>query len=104
MDPEVIRQMLEGQEDILTPAAKAEDKLYQNTQCPICGERGCQKVIRAPKVKVNQAGEPELIESPFNSSDPLPQGHAQCTHCDTEFNPLTGMIFHSDASMIHAPE
>jgi len=103
MDPAVIRKMLEGHEDILTPEAKAEEAFYRNTQCPMCGARDCQKKIYPTKAIVDDEGNVEVIESPFNGGI-LPDGYAHCIHCDTDFNPHTGMIFSTEASMIHGPE
>jgi hypothetical protein len=103
MDPDLIRQMLEGHTDVLTGAAEAEEALYRNTCCPVCGEGECQKVLREAKVVTDEDGRPEVVQSPFGSG-PLPEGYAHCIHCDTDFNPRTGMIFNTAASMIHAPE
>ena len=104
MDPDTIRQMLDGEEDILTPAAKAEDAHYRATRCPVCNEGGCIKVISEIRVELNELGETEIIQSPFSSLEPLPQGYARCIHCDTEFNPYTGMIYQTAASMIHGSD
>lgn len=103
MDPELVRQLLEDSEDILTPEVKAEEALYRNTHCPVCGQGECEKRIRAPKVVVDENGEPIVASSPFGTGL-LPDGYAHCIHCDTDFNPYTGMIFHTKASMIRAPE
>ena len=103
MDPELIRQLLQGEEDILSPEIKAEEALYRNTRCPLCGQGGCEKRVRAPKIILGDSGEPVVATSPFGIG-PLPEGYAHCIHCNTDFNPQTGMIFKTDASMIHAPE
>jgi hypothetical protein len=103
MDPELIHKLLEGAEDILTPEVKAEETLYRNTRCPVCGHGECEKRIPAPKVVAGENGELVVAVSPFGA-DVLPDGYAHCIHCDTDFNPYTGMIFHTEASMIHAPE
>ena len=103
MDPEHVRQLLDGAVDVLTPGIKAEEALYRNTQCPVCGQSGCEKKIRAPKVVINESGEPVVASSPFGSGM-LPDGYAHCIHCDTDFNPYTGMIFKTEASMIREPE
>lgn len=100
MDPEVIRQLLKSEEDTLTPAIKAEEALYRNTRCPICGQNGCEKRVRPPRVVIDDRGEPVVVSSPFGLG-PLPEGYAHCIHCGTEFNPYTGMIFRTEASMIH---
>lgn len=103
MDPELVHQLLNESEDILTPEIKAEEALYRNTQCPMCGQGECEKRIRTPRVIPNEDGEPIIVSSPFGSGL-LPDGYAHCIHCDTDFNPHTGMVFKTEASMIAAPE
>ena len=103
MDPNLIRELLEGQEDIITPEVEAEAALYRNTTCPMCGSGECQKRIKAPRVVLGEDGAPELVSSPF-SSGVLPEGYAHCIHCGTNFNPYTGMIYGTEASMIHGSE
>src|SRR3990172_2173463 len=100
MDPELIRQLLQGEEDILTPEIKVEGALYRNTCCPLCGQGGCEKRVRTPKIILGDNGEPVVATSPFGMG-PLPEGYAHCIHCSTDFNPHTGMIFKTAASMIH---
>lgn len=100
MDPELIRQLLRNEEDILTPEIKAEETLYRHTQCPLCGHGGCEKRIRPPRIVIGEHGEPVVVASPFGASL-LPDGYAHCIHCGTDFNPQTGMIFRTEASMIH---
>jgi hypothetical protein len=103
MDPQLIRELLENEEDSLSTAIKAEETLYRHTQCPVCGQSGCEKRIQPPKIVVGENGEPTVVRSPFGMG-PLPEGYAHCIHCDTDFNPYTGMIFKTTASMIRAPE
>jgi hypothetical protein len=98
MNPELVQQLLEGQEDILTPAIKAEEQLYKNTRCPVCGQDGCQKRIQAPKILITKEG-PSVVKSSFGSG-PLPLGYAYCIHCDTEFDPLTRVIYRTKASTL----
>ena len=100
MDPELIRQLLKTEKDILSPAIKSEEALYRNTRCPMCGQDGCEKRVNPPKVIMDERGEPVVVSSPFGLG-PLPDGYAHCVHCGTEFNPYTGMIFRTEASMIH---
>lgn len=102
MDPQLIRQLLENEEDTLTAAAKAEDLVYKHTQCPVCGQSGCEKRYQAPKIVIDENGAPTVLRSPFGSG-PLPEGYAHCIHCSTDFNPYTGLIFKTDASMIREP-
>ena len=103
MDPKLIRELLANQTDILTPEVKAEEAFYRHTRCPLCNEGGCEKKLYQPKVTLDENGEPVVDTSMF-SSGILPEGYAHCIHCGTDFNPYTGVIFSTEASMIHGPE
>jgi hypothetical protein len=103
MDPNLTRQLLEQHQDVLSAEIKAEEALYRNTQCPMCGSGECQKKIRAPKIGMDEDGLPTIVVSPFGSG-PLPDGYAHCLNCGTDFNPHTGMVFRTEASMISGPE
>lgn len=103
MDPQVIRQMLQGHEDILTPEIKTEEAFYRNTRCPMCAQGDCEKRMYEPKISMDAEGQPVVDQSPF-ASGLLPEGYAHCIHCDTDFNPYTGVIFSTGASMIPGPE
>ena len=103
MDPDVVRELLDGHEDILSPEAEKEANLYKQTQCPMCGQQDCEKRLHPPKIEMGEDGTPNVIQSPFGNSI-LPEGYAHCIHCDTDFNPHTGMVFKTAASMIHGPE
>ena len=94
--------MIEGEEDILTPEIKAEEALYRNTRCPMCGKGECEKRLNPVRSIVDDDGNTALI-TPFGSGM-LPEGYAHCINCGTDFNPYTGMIFKTEASMIHGPE
>jgi len=102
MDPKLIRELLKDQEDVLTPEIKSEEALYRNTRCPMCGQGDCEKRMYRPKVSMDENGQPVVDQSTF-SSGILPEGYAHCIHCDTDFNPYTGLIFKTAASMIHGP-
>lgn len=92
LDPEVVRKMIEGVEDILTPAVEAEAKMYRDTRCPRCFQSGyCVKKIDAPKVVMTPEG-PEVVASPFSPTQPLADGYAHCSNCDTDFCPRSGII------------
>ena len=103
MDPEDIRKLIEGQPDVLALEAQEEAKLYKDTMCPMCFQSGCEKIIPPPKIVEGPDG-PSIIQSPFVDGKSLPQGYAHCIHCGTDFNPRTGMIMKTEASMIHGPQ
>jgi hypothetical protein len=98
MDPNLVRQLIQDQEDIITPLVKAENERYKKLHCPICRQDGCKKRIKPPKVIITEKGQ-QVVESPFGSS-PLPYGYAVCSHCDTEFDPETGVIYKTKASTL----
>jgi len=102
MDPDTIRELLKGHEDIITPEVKAEEAFFRNVACPICKEGDCQKRMQPPRFLARDGEEPELVSSPFNSGI-LAESFAHCIHCGTDFNPYTGMIYGTEASMIHGP-
>lgn len=100
MDQQLARELIEREKDILTPAIEAEKTLYQNTTCPMCGTTGCEKQIPKPKVIETSQG-PVVSDNVFG--DLLVRGYAHCIHCNTSFNPHTGVIIKTDMSIIHAP-
>lgn len=102
MDPDTIRDLIKDVPDVLTPKIEEEAARYKNLRCPMCYEAGCVKVVRQAKVAIGADGSPELVVSPFGDG-PLPEGHARCTSCHTEFDPDTGIIYETSASTIHAP-
>jgi len=102
MDPDLVRSLIEGQPDVLSDEVKRDEELYKNAQCPMCYERGMQKVLLPSQVLPTEAG-PEVISSPFTEGQILPQGYAHCDHCSTDFDPYTGIIRQSEASMIASP-
>jgi len=102
MDPDTIRDLVRGVPDALTPKVEEEAARYKNLRCPMCYEAGCSKVVRQAKVTIGAGGAPQLAVSPFGEG-PLPEGHARCVSCSTEFDPDTGIIYKTSASRIHAP-
>jgi hypothetical protein len=101
MDPDKIRKLTEGVPDVLTKAVEEEENLYKNTVCPLCLKGGCKKVLTP--VKSMKIGDGSVVTvTPFGDG-PLPEGHAHCIHCATDFNPRSGMILRTEASLIHAP-
>jgi rubredoxin len=103
MDPALIKELLEGHEDIITKAAKKDEEIFKNATCPNCGSGECKKAIPAPKVVYGLGGEINVMNSPFRSNSPIIQGHAVCCICGTEFDPRTGIILKSNAPVILEP-
>lgn len=92
MDPNVVRQLLQGHKDIITPEIKSEEALYRKLHCPVCGRSGCEKRIRIPKPGDG-----------FEIDGILFDGDAYCKHCGTVFDPYTRVVSSSEASIIHGP-
>jgi hypothetical protein len=97
LDPEVARALIEGVEDVITPAADAEAKLYAEARCPKCFEAGANKKIRAAKIIKGEDGTPEVVQSPFAGDDVLCSGHAQCQHCGCEYGVQSGIVLNTGA-------
>jgi hypothetical protein len=94
LDADLVRKLLEGVEDVITPAVEVETKLYREARCPRCFQSGyCVKKTAAPKIVATPHG-PEVITSPFAPNRLLADGFAHCTNCDTEFCPRSGIIRH----------
>jgi hypothetical protein len=89
MDPDIVRQLITGHPDIITPEVKAEEARYKHLRCPVCGKSGCEKRIRVPK--------------PGDGLDVgaiLFDGNAYCKTCGTLFDPYTQVVQSSEASLI----
>ena len=102
MDPDIVRSLLEGQPDILSAEAKKEAELYRNANCPLCYEKGAEKRMLSSKIVIGPDG-PVVVSSPFTGGSLLPQGYAHCRHCNTDYNPQSGIIIKTEASMIASP-
>ena len=100
MDQDLIRELLEGQPDILSPEIEAEAELFKNLTCPMCYQGSCEKRIMAPRIVPGSDGAPVVTVSSFIDGKSLPQGYAHCIHCGTDFNPRSGIIMKTEASMI----
>jgi hypothetical protein len=100
MNPDLIRSLLEGHTDVITPEVQKERELFQRLSCPICYEKGCEKRIAAPKIMPGDDGEPTVMNSPFKSGKILAQGYAHCTHCGTDFDPETSVIRGTETTAI----
>ena len=103
MDPELIREALRGQVDVITPAAEMEAEVYKQAVCPVCGTRGAVKVTTPPKISVTKEGDTIVLRPPFQDGNPLIVGHAKCTKCDTEYSPETGGIISQTEPVLTDP-
>lgn len=100
MDPNVIRDLIAEQEDVIAKEIEEEQRVYENLKCPMCYEGGCERRVSPPKVIAGPKGEPVIATSPFVPGKALPQGYAHCVHCGTDFDPRTGFIRQTEASQV----
>jgi len=78
LDPETIRKLLEGQEDVLTPQIRKEQAYFRALPCPVCRNQATTSLIDGAR--------------PFSPGAILPNRVLVCTRCETEFDPYTGLV------------
>jgi len=78
MDPDIVKELLKDQVDVLTPLVKKEEIFLYNQPCIECGERDIELFINPTK--------------PFSQGSPLPNRLVRCLTCQTEFDPNSGII------------
>lgn len=82
MDPELVFALIEGYEDVLTPAVNKLDAFYRQFVCPTCGG-SCRK-----ELQVNANG-----GHAFSDPDtPVARCVLRCQVCSTLFDPHTGIL------------
>lgn len=100
MDPEMVRQLISDEPDVITQAAKVEQDLFDHLQCPVCGGEGTDKIVKPPKF----SGEGGLVVACFTPEKPLPTGTARCRTCNSEFDPYTRVIIKVGEPIITAAQ
>jgi hypothetical protein len=75
LDPETIWNLLEGQQDILTPMAEARDRVYRNLICPCCEKQ-----------------EWVIVDKGQRDDEPVPWHHFLCENCGCLYDPKTDLI------------
>ena len=103
MDPDLIRTLIADEPDTLTEAAQKEAELYANVACPMCYQNGAEKRIPPPRFEISEDGLPELASSAFSPNRLLPVGYAHCLHCGTDFDPHSGLIRNTEATITVVP-
>lgn len=80
MDPDVIRKILEGQKDILTPLAEQREARYRRLTCPCCQSNDLKPVART-----NSDG--EIVVDGI-----IPHHRFECRVCDCYWDPETDLV------------
>lgn len=78
MDPELIKKILESQEDLLSPLVKAEHEILKNVTCPDCGSNESRRSVNPT--------------TPFSNGAATPNYIFKCLKCSTEYSPKSGII------------
>jgi hypothetical protein len=84
LPPDAVRKILEGHQDVLTPAQKEHEVFFRHLSCPSCGG-GVMPIVHP--VMNRETGQ----RSPFRAGDVLPNYLAKCKVCEVEFEPYTGI-------------
>ena len=84
LDLDTIRALLEGQEDVLTPAFSKEQAFFRSVPCPACHSQAVEGRIDPNR--------------PFQPGALLPTRYSACASCGTEFDPYTGFVRRVTAS------
>lgn len=102
MDPEIARNLIDSEEDVISPALEAEAELFKNLKCPMCYQGGCEKQAKPPKIVMTEDG--PILSTPTFGDEPILKCDAHCIHCGTTFDPKTGLIYKTEASMLPSPQ
>lgn len=79
MKEEDVLALVEGQEDILTPAWRKKVEFFKKIRCPACHSSVRSEV----SVKDLENARPD---------EPVPYGHARCSACGCLFDPDTELV------------
>jgi hypothetical protein len=101
MDPEVVWALIEEATDTLTPEIERELQEFENASCPVCYDRGVDRIMERPRVVETPTG--ITVALPFTGSSPLPRSFGRCRNCGTEFDIKTGLIRQARGGVIHEP-
>ncbi len=77
MDPEIVRRAIEGYQDELAPAHKAQEAFYRQFRCPRC-ECQLQKEFNAKLC--------------FDEDSLVPKAHLRCPNCSFLLDPHTNLV------------
>jgi hypothetical protein len=74
MDPDEVRKMLEGHENVLAPEVKKHEDYFATLQCTYCGGN-CRPFVSKERL--------------FETGSILPKYLAECNDCGHQFEPYT---------------
>lgn len=77
LDPTLVRLLVKGEEDILTPRARGREMAISASPCPRCGTE-LRKSLNVKHV--------------FTPDEPLPRILAECPECGFCYDPHTGIV------------
>lgn len=100
-----ILALLEGQEDILTPAARQRKEWLDLQRCPVCNGRCIGVPHPAPPKKSVEVspGVAATAPSPFVEGQLFPLAASKCTQCSAIFDPHTRVIFQKGEATLIQP-
>lgn len=78
MDPDEIRRLLEGHQDVLTPESTKEQAFLKVCACPLCRSYSHEQFMDPAR--------------PFIPGVPLVSRYLRCLQCSAEWDPRTGLI------------
>lgn len=91
LDPVVAHLAIEGYQDEISPAQKADDAFYRQFVCPSCTSNGLTKEF------ATRGG---TASSTWADGEATPQALLRCQSCRCLFNPRTGLVIEMGG---HAP-
>lgn len=77
MDPDLIRELIQGHENVIAPAVEKEQAFLQTISCIVCGS--------SADAQMN-------AKRPFVKGSILVKKTMVCVTCKAEFDPETGVI------------
>lgn len=78
MDPDVVRKLVEGQENVVKPAVEKEQQFFKTSSCPNCSAYEVESRVNTKR--------------PFIQGSILANKILVCLCCGTEFEPYTKVI------------
>lgn len=86
MDPDLIRELIKGHENVIAPAVEKEQAFLKTLSCPSCGGTSTEAQMN-PK-------------HPFVKGSILVNKVMICLHCDAEFDPNTKVVTKSASRQV----